>query len=118
MLSDWYALFPDEPEAAGAAFKWPAKFPNTGKPGIYFIFDAQQSLLYVGMTTRDLNSRLGCYFGYESGWGSGCKIKDMQPTWKTRPCFVRTVAVQSLEEAPFLEKFLIQALRPPENSLF
>ena len=115
-ISDWYALFPEEPGYPVTVHKWPANFPNAGKPGVYLIFDMSKRLLYIGMTTVDVNRRLGSYFGYVSGRGSGCKIKNMQPPWKARPALVRTIAVNNPQEAPILERFLIETLKPRENS--
>lgn len=116
-MSDWYSLFPDEPGCADTRYKWPANFPITGKPGVYLIFDSEKSLLYVGMTTRDLNRRLGDYFGYVAGRGTGCLIKqNMLPPWKARPYYVRTIPVSHSEEAQILKSYLIRTLTPPENS--
>lgn len=116
-ISDWYSLFPHEEGCVDTPHKWPAKFPNAGKPGVYLIFDARMSLLYVGMTTRDLNGRLGNYFRYVSGRGSGCRINEkMLPPWKTRPYYVRTIPLDDSSEAQYLERFLIDTLRPPDNS--
>lgn len=116
-MSGWYALFPDEDGCMNTVFKWPAKFPNTGTRMVYLIFDSELSLLYVGMTTltHPTRTRLGDYFGYVSGRGSGCLIKPMTPPWKARPYYVRTIPL-SPNEAPVLEAYLIQKLNPPENS--
>ena len=115
-LSGVYALFPETDNGVSVAFRWPEKFPHAGKPGVYFIFSAQMSLLYIGSTTSDLNGRLGNYFGYVSGRSGPCRIKEMQPPWKTPPCYVRTIAVERPEEAPVLESYLIDSLQPPDNT--
>ena len=116
-LSGWYSLFPEEVGCADTPYKWPAKFPNAGKPGVYLIYDAKMLIRYVGMTTNDLNQRIGCYFRYESGRGSGCKINEkMLPPWKARPYYVRTIPLVDSSEAQYLERFLIDTLRPPDNS--
>ena len=116
-MSDWYSLFPDEPDCVDTGYKWPEKFPNAGKAGVYLIFDSAMSLLYIGMTTRDLNNRLGNYFGYVNGRGSGFLVKaNMLPPWKKRPYYIRTIPVMHSEEAPILESYLIKTLKPPENS--
>lgn len=116
-MSGWYALFPDEDGCMDTAFKWPAKFPNTGKPMVYLVFDADMSLLYIGMTTstHPTRTRLGDYFGYISGRRSSCLIKPMSPPWKARPYYVRTIPL-SANEVPLLEAYLIRELNPPENS--
>ena len=117
VMSDWYSLFPHEKGCADTLYKWPAKFPNAGKPGVYLIYDAKMSIRYVGMTTGDLNLRVGCYFRYVSGRGSGCKINEkMLPPWKARPYYVRTIPLVDPSEAQYLERFLINTLNPPDNS--
>lgn len=118
-MSDWYALFPGEAGCVETIHKWPAKFPNPDKPGIYLIFDAAMSLLYVGKMERDLHSRLTCYFGCNvpRKRRSGCLIRTrMLPPWKSRPYYVRTIPVKNREEAPVLESHLKQALQPPDNT--
>lgn len=115
-ISAEYSLFPDEPGSETATHKWPENFPNPDAAGVYLIFSMQRSLLYIGSTTRRLNRRLADYFGYFSGRSGPCKIKDMAPPWKTRPCFVRTIAVTNPSEAPDLEGYLIDALQPPDNT--
>lgn len=116
-MSDWYSLFPKDQNCLDTKYQWPAKFPNAGKAGVYLIFDSVMSLLYVGMTTRDLNRRLGDYFGYVNGQGSDCLVKtNMLPPWKARPCYIRTIPLICSEEARILEAYLIKTLRPPENS--
>ena len=115
-MSEWYSLFPDEEGCADTPHKWPAKFPNAGKPGVYLIYDDKMLIRYVGMTTGDLNRRVGCYFRYVSGHGSGCKINEkMLPPWKARPYYVRTIPLMESLEAHYLERFLIDTLRPPDN---
>ena len=116
VLSDWYDLFPAESSHAGKRYKWPQNFPNAGKPGVYLIFDASEVLLYVGKSERDVQSRLGRYFGCETGRSGPCKVKSISPPWKVRPHFVRTIAVEASQEAPLLEAFLIAVLQPPENT--
>ena len=116
VMSDWYDLFPASDVSMQKPLKWPQNFPNAGKPGVYFVFDETESLLYVGMSQTDVQSRLGRYFGYMGGRSGPCKIKDISPPWKTRPRFVRTVTTRDSPEAPVLESFLIGVLQPPENT--
>ena len=103
-MSGWYALFPNEDGCKPTAYKWPDKFPNTGTPMVYLIFDKNMCLLYIKMTTQThpTRTRLGDYFGYVSGRGSGCFIKLMTPPWKARPYYVRTIPLTAIE-APILE---------------
>lgn len=115
-LSGVYALFPERDTRVSVAFRWPEKFPHAGKPGVYFIFSAQMSLLYIGSTECDLNRRLRDFFGYVSGRSGPCRVKDMQPPWETPPCYVRTIAVKRPEEAPLLKSYLIDSLQPPDNT--
>ena len=116
VMSNWYDLFPVDDGNGGKPHKWPQNFPNAGKPGVYLVFDDSELLLYVGKSETDVQSRLGRYFGYETGRTGPCKIKSISPPWKVRPHFVRTIAVKDSKEAPLLEEFLIDVLQPPENT--
>ncbi len=116
VISDWCDLLPANDSSVQKPLEWPQNFANAGKPGVYFVFDAAESLLYVAMSQTDVQSRLGRYFGYVSSRSGPCKIKDISPPWKTRPRFVRTVATRDPREAPLLESFLIGVLQPPENT--
>jgi len=110
-ISEPYALFPEDLASAHARYKWPDTWPHNESPGVYLIFGADMKLLYVGKATR-IGSRLGAYFQYEKDT-RGCRIA--HATWKTRPMFVVTVALEKAFEANALEAYLIAELQPPEN---
>jgi hypothetical protein len=112
-LSGIYALFPGESSSVAIEYWWPAWWPNGNQPGVYLIFSTNMELLYVGMSGH-LGSRLNCWFWWEAGPGSGCKVMH---NWKNRPHYVATVALGRAFEALGLEGFLIEELNPPENTL-
>jgi len=108
--------FSDEFPNVSTNHKWPENFPYRDRPGVYFMFDADLSLLYVGMTKARLQMRISKYFRRMSRLDHRCRINEkMLPAWNVRPCYVRTLAVTNALEAPILEDFLIDTLRPSEN---
>ncbi len=118
VLSDWYSLFPDEFPNVQTRYNWPDAYPNKGKPGVYFFFDSEQSLLYIGKSGGDMQRRLGDHVTWASNRSGPCKVleKKKGKPWRTRPCYVKTLAVQNPSEALPLEEFLIDKLQPPENT--
>jgi GIY-YIG catalytic domain len=116
-VSGLYDLFPQEPTAVNAQFRWPEdQWPNAKKPGVYLIWDSDMSLRYVGRTTL-LGKRLHNYFRDSAGPGSPCRI--YHPGWKSRPRFVATIPVEKSFEAGSLEEYLMAALGddgPKENA--
>ena len=110
-ISEPYALFPEDPASAHAQHKWPDTWPHNERPGVYLIFGSDMQLLYVGKATQ-IGSRLGAYFQYEKDT-RGCRIA--HTTWRTRPMFVVTVALEKPFEASALEAYLIGELQPTEN---
>ena len=118
VLSDWYSLFPDELPDTKTRYNWPDDYPDKGKPGVYFFFDSEQLLLYIGETSGDLQRRLGDHVTWANNRSGPCKVleKKKGKPWRTRPCYVRTLAVQDSSEALPLEEFLIDELQPPENT--
>jgi len=110
-------LFPgseNPPEEIGA--KWPDEWPSGWKKGVYLIFGAGGSLLYIGKASMNnaIGSRLGEYFQYSDDERKSCKVVD--PRIK-EPRYLLTVAVP--DEMPFessaLEEYLIGALQPIGN---
>ena len=113
VVSDLYALFPDEPPGINAKLKWPGPWPNGDNPGVYLMFDVRLKLLYVGKAWS-LNSRVSSYFRYTNDGKRRC---EMRHHWKHTPAFVATIAVDADKffEAAGLEEYLIQTLQPIEN---
>ncbi len=116
VMSEWYDLFPASDSRPRKPLQWPQNFPNAGRAGVYFVFNESETLVYIGMSETNVQSRLGRYFGYDNGRSGPCKIKDITPAWKTSPRYVRTIAVAKSWEAPILERFLIGVLQPSDNT--
>ncbi|WP_151444881.1 nucleotide excision repair endonuclease [Halomonas lysinitropha] len=110
-VSDIYNLFP-KGELGGGENSWPSTWPNNGLPGVYFIFDEDLVLLYVGKA-KNLGSRLSSYFKYASD--RTCRVKDT--SWRVKPHFLLTASVDRFFEAPSLEEYLIEKLQPSHNSI-
>jgi hypothetical protein len=121
-LSGLYALFPEKykklPKEVTA--RWPDDdWPNGDKPGVYIFLDSKLNILYIGKTTmwRLLKQRLSAYFRY-SKVQKRCKIpKDHG--WSIQPDFVVTIGVppRTAFEASAIEEYLINRLRPSENTV-
>ena len=110
-ISDVYNLLPDE-KSKGGENSWPSTWPNNGLPGVYFIFDENLSLLYVGKA-KNLGSRLSSYFMYATD--KSCRVKDTD--WRVTPHFLVTASVDHFFEAPSLEEYLIEQFQPSHNTV-
>ena len=110
-VSGLYDLFPKEPTTFDVSYRWQPQetWPNADRPGVYFVFDSDLGLLYVGQSSL-LGRRLSHWF-----IGSA-QCERIQGTWKSNPRFVATVSVQRHFEALALEGFLIELFLPPENT--
>jgi hypothetical protein len=115
-LSGLFDLYPDRPNFSGRLIdgRWPEKWPNADKKGVYIMFDEKMRLLYVGKASMNntIGSRLCEWFVYDSD--RACKPKGV---WKTVPRFLATVGFpgETSFEAPGLEEYLIIELNPAEN---
>lgn len=90
-------------------------WPNNGRPGCYAIFDRNRELIYVGKT-NNLGKRLGDYFKTDPSDPTRKRGVPKAPeAWVPEPYFVLTVALAHAYEAPSLEAFLIEQLRPVGN---
>jgi hypothetical protein len=110
-VSGLYDLFPKEPTTVNVSYRWGPQeiWPNADSPGVYFVFDPDLRLLYVGQSSL-LGRRL-------SQWFIGSAQCDhIQGTWKSKPRFVATISVQRHFEVLALEGFLIELFLPPENT--
>ena len=105
-------LFPDEPSPKGFTAKanWKGLWPLAERAGVYFIYDQDFKLLYVGKAWK-FGPRLAQHFGSKI---SGCMILGR---WSNRPRYVINVAVprDMAFEAAALEAFLIYGLKPEDN---
>jgi hypothetical protein len=95
--------------------QWKNPWPNSSAPGVYFIFDDQIDLLYVGLATDNIGKRLSAHI-------PGSSTKELkQPEWvKKLDKEVGYVASLWLPEDMWfeglaIEAYLIRKLRPPEN---
>ncbi len=121
-LSEYRATyFPNEAESLQCSRPYDInkefreEYPNSSKPGVYAIFDAEMRLLYVGKSNC-LGKRLSNYFQWEDRKAGTVKIVDSDESWgDTRPAFLATIAVEKDWEASSLEEFLIFHLKPPAN---
>jgi hypothetical protein len=110
-VSGIYDLFPNRPTTFNVQHRWHQKeaWPNADFPGVYFVFDANLNLLYVGQSSK-MGRRL-------SQWFKGSVHCDhIHGSWKTDPRFVATVPVARHFEALALEGHLIDLYGPPENT--
>ena len=122
-LSGLYALFPEKykklPKEVTA--RWPDDdWPNGDKPGVYIFLDSKLSVLYIGKTTMwsSLKQRLGAYFRYSDKVQKRCRIPK-EHGWNIQPEFVVTIGVprRTAFEASAIEEYLINRLRPSENTI-
>jgi len=110
-VSGIYDLRPNEPTTFEVQHRWhqAEKWPNSDFPGIYFVFNKDMLLLYVGQASI-LGRRL-------SQWFRGTEQCDqLRGNWRGSPRFVATVRVDRHFEALSLEGFFIDELQPPENT--
>lgn len=117
-ISGLYDLFPDsEHPGLRTQFSWPDSWPGAGKAGVYFFFDSELTLLYIGKASmgNSLGGRLSSFCGF--GPNRKCSMKD--DGWKGNPRFVAVISVADhlKFEAPALEEFLIGELQPIDNTI-
>lgn len=108
------ALFPDK--SLGKATKtWKDPWPFGDRAGVYFVFDRDMKLLYIGKASMNscMGARLSSWF-----YGPVTGTCSVQGQWSNEPFFVQTLAMpENMRfEAPALEEYLIDCLHPPENT--
>ncbi len=81
------------------------------KPGVYFYFDADQQLLYVGKATS-LQRRVSSYFNGKAD-GRGARIAELV----SKIARIDYIETPTVIEALVLEANQIKALKPPYNIL-
>ena len=122
-LSGVYSLFPEKykklPKEVTA--RWPDDdWPNGDKPGVYLFLDSKLNVRYIGKTTMwsSLKQRLGAYFCYSDKVQKRCSIPK-EHGWSIQPEFVVTIGVplRTAFESSAIEEYLINRLRPPENTI-
>lgn len=89
-----------------------ASFPNAAAAGVYFVFDRDDNLLYIGKADG-LGARLGSHFGWNADRTSG-RVKNAKLNGAHA---VRTIGLpeESRFEAAAIEAFLIWRLDPGLN---
>ncbi|NUY04360.1 GIY-YIG nuclease family protein [Paraburkholderia youngii] len=89
-----------------------SSFPNAASAGVYFIFDRDDNLLYIGKADG-LGARLGSHFGWNTDRTAG-RVKNQK---LLAAHAVRTIGLpdESRFEAPAIEAFLIRRLDPTLN---
>lgn len=89
-----------------------ADFPNAAAAGVYFVFDRDDNLLYIGKADG-LGSRLGSHFGWSEDKTTG-RVKNAK---FNAAHAVRTIGLpdESRFEAAAIEAFLIRRLDPSLN---
>ena len=114
-ISDLYDLFPPSYDEK-APKQWPAPWPNNDSAGVYFVFDENQLLVYIGKSSMSssVGFRLSAYFGFDAE--RRCRIKHPQ-SWNGTPRYVATIGMEKKYrfEAPALEEYLIAELDTTDN---
>ena len=114
-LSGLYDLYPPT-EGIECKYFWPNDYPFVNSAGVYFIFDSDLQILYIGKASMSswLGARLSTYF--RKGPNGECILKHAD-YWKGAPQFVAVIPmVQDFKwEAPALEEYLIMRFNPIDN---
>jgi hypothetical protein len=101
-ISEPYALNPKETGGTG----WPALWPNHVLRGVYFLFDVNMDLVYIGKASCN-SSFVQCFTRHFSG-GMRDPRATARETWLREPAYVASLAMAYPHEAPALEEFLIE----------
>jgi hypothetical protein len=87
-------------------------YPGDGRPGCYVFLDQSYNIIYVGKS-GSLGPRIHSYFlSYREH-----KRLIFRDSWSVTPRYIVCVEVKESFEAPSLEEFLIQRLKPPANTV-
>lgn len=111
-LGDKYALFPNGDEYGYKEDEW----PGNNHAGVYFVLSEDYQLLYVGQS-KDLGLR--CYQHFPPKKGQNNIVCTISEIWSKQPYFlyVATAPDNAIWERLSLEEFLIQILKPTDNTL-
>jgi hypothetical protein len=116
-LSGLYDLFPDN-SSKESEHVWPDSWPSASESGVYFVFDAELQVLYIGKASMNssIGARLSTYFG--PGPNKEC-IARKKEHWNGTPRYVAVISMQPdfRFEAPALEEYLITKLQPIDNTI-
>ncbi|WP_146107596.1 GIY-YIG nuclease family protein [Porphyrobacter sp. HT-58-2] len=85
---------------------------NADEPGCYFLFDANDKLLYAGKASMrsSIGARVDAHFSWD-----GEELRPVNSAWRSAPVYLRTVVVSNPWEAASLEEYIIHHLNPPFN---
>ncbi len=91
---------------------WPKQFPNAESPGVYFLFDDQQLLVYVGKASFSnlIGYRLGARVVYDEQ-----RRARLVPRWEAAKVrYIATIALPAEHafEAAAIEEYLVTTLEP------
>jgi len=115
-LSGLYDLYPSSDDTP-CEYHWPEDWPFVCSPGVYFVFDAEMQVLYIGKASMNswFGARLSTYF--KVGADKECVVKN-PGSWNGVPRFVAVIPMEDefKFEAPGLEEYLIAKLDPIDNS--
>ena len=116
-ISGLYDLFPP-PNDTVCEYHWPDDWPFVESPGVYFVFDADMQVLYIGKASMNswFGNRLHTYF--RSGNDKKCVVQNLD-SWKGDPRFMAVIPMEAEYrfEAPALEEYLITKLKPVDNKV-
>jgi hypothetical protein len=95
------------------AENWRTPIPFTLNQSCYFFYAEDGSLLYVGKASfgADLAGRVSRYFTTRP------TFRPVHTGWSKPPRCLQTLKVHEAHEAPSLEEYLIQELRPFDNKI-
>lgn len=113
-----YAIDPPFPLSAPyhLAREWKSTtIPHAERCGCYFFYDKEGSLLYIGKVSlsHTLGRRTTSYFRWDD---KAAAPVPKHTGWKPPPVWLQTLCVNEPYEAPSLEEYLIDRLRPPSNT--
>ncbi len=108
---------PEELISIGRLFENKEPWPYADNQGVYCIFSADEFLLYVGKASMSgtIGSRLGCHFWKARENPTLYEFDGTEEAWGGKPDKLFVYVVEHKWEAPSLEEYLIEKLKPSGN---
>lgn len=108
-LTERYSLFPQKGE-----YGYKDTWPSNGKPGVYFVLNKNEDLLYIGQS-NSIGRRLNEHFPNRD---DKCTIAEPDKEKLKGAYYIYTTSCSENNgwERLSLEEYLIQYLNPPQNS--